>query len=162
MLIYQYAGLPTAIADQARATHLSPQYGHPAHRERARGTGPCRHCLRLFQVGEEDRLLFTYQPFSEEGCLPDPGPIFVHADGCTRYDAPTFPPDFRHLPIVVEGYGGFGRLRFQVRVQGEDPEAVIARAFAYADVGYVHLRNGEAGCFMARVDRTQAASSNAV
>jgi hypothetical protein len=38
-------------------------------------------------------------------------------------------------------------------VASEEPEAVIARVFAESGVEYVHIRNGEAGCFIARVDR---------
>lgn len=149
---FRFVGLPAPVADEVRRTLASPQYGHPAHRELARGTGPCRSCLRTFAVGEEDRLLFTYQPFSDAGSLPAPGPVFIHAEPCERYDALELPPDFRKLPVVVEGYGLGGRLLLQERVVGETTEAVLDRAFAIADVAYAHLRNGEAGCFMARVE----------
>ena len=152
MPAYRYAGLATHIADEVRATLRSPQYGHPAHRERARGYGPCRHCLRTFRVDEEDRLLFTYQPFAP-GNLPTPGPVFIHADDCPRYDAPAYPPDFRELPLVIEGYTTEGRLVAQVRVGDANPEAVIDRVFDDPATAFVHLRNGEAGCFMARVER---------
>ncbi len=150
---YRFTGIPSAVATEVRQTMKSPQYGHPAHRERATGTGPCRHCLRTFAVGSEDRLLFTYQPFLDPALLPAPGPVFVHAEGCERYDAADLPPDFRALPIVVEGYGADGRLTLQERVTADDPDGVIARAFETPSVAWVHLRNGEAGCFMARVDR---------
>jgi Protein of unknown function (DUF1203) len=153
MARYRYAGIPAALAAEARQSMISPQYGHPAHREVATGTGPCRVCLRTFHVGEEDRLLFTYQPFLEVGALPAPGPIFVHADGCARYDALELPPDFRSLPVVVEGFRSGGTLVVQARVDGEPTEAVVDRVFAEQEVAYVHLRNGEAGCFMARVER---------
>ena len=55
-------GIPQEMADEVRRTHLSPGYGHPAHLELARGTGPCRCCLRPFVPGREQRLLFTYRP----------------------------------------------------------------------------------------------------
>jgi hypothetical protein len=156
MLVLRYVGIPAAIADEVRQTLRSPQYGHPAHRERARGYGPCRVCLRTFAVGEEDRLLFTYQPFSDPGSLPSPGPVFVHADPCKRYDAREFPPDFRGLPLVVEGYGRGGRLVIQERAADEAPETLLARVFTVPGVAHAHLRNGEAGCFMARVERHNA------
>lgn len=152
MSAYRYAGLATHIADEVRATLRSPQYGHPAHRERARGYGPCRHCLRTFRVDEEDRLLFTYQPFAP-GNLPAPGPVFIHADDCPRYDALAYPPDFRELPLVIEGYTTEGRLVAQVRVGNASPEAVVDQVFDDPATAFVHLRNGEAGCFMARVER---------
>jgi hypothetical protein len=152
---FRYVGLPAGVADEVRRTLKSPQYGHPVHRELARGTGPCRSCLRTFAVGEEDRLLFTYQPFSDADSLPAPGPVFIHAEPCERYDALELPPDFRNLPVVVEGYRLGGRLLIQERVLGETTEAVLDRAFAVVGVAYVHLRNGQAGCFMARVEPSE-------
>ena len=139
-----------------RRTQRSPQYGHPAHRELAQGYGPCRLCLRTFAIAGEDRLLFTYQPFSEEGALPAPGPVFIHAEPCERFDASALPPDFRSLPIVIEGFRRGGVLVVQRRVETEDPEAVVAAVFADSGVQYAHIRNGEAGCFMARIDRLAA------
>jgi len=150
---FRYAGITNALADEVRLTRRSPQYGHPAHQELAKGTGPCRLCLRTFVVGEEDRILFTYQPFSEPGSLPAPGPVFIHAETCQRYDAPSLPGDFRKLPMVIEGYLVEGKLAIQTRVNGSPPEQVIDEAFAIPGVRYVHIRNGEAGCFMARVDK---------
>src|SRR5262245_38468951 len=98
---FRYTGIPALLAEEVRQTRRSPQYGHPAHRELAQTYGPCRLCLRTFAIGREDRFLFTYQPFSETGSLPAPGPVFIHADPCERYDASTLPPDFRDLPLVI-------------------------------------------------------------
>jgi hypothetical protein len=153
MATFRFLGIPASVADEARHTLRSPQYGHPAHREVARGSGPCRVCLRTFHVGQEERLLFTYQPFQEPGSLPAPGPIFVHAHACERYDGPSLPPDFQVLPLVVEGYRDGGRLVTQERVGDQNAEAVLVRAFDEARADYAHIRNGEAGCFMARVER---------
>jgi hypothetical protein len=110
-------------------------------------------CLRTFAVGQEDRILFTYNPFQESGSLPAPGPVFIHPESCRRYDALELPPDFRSLPLVFEGYQDGGRLLAQERVGERDPEEVLEEVFAYSGVDYVHIRNGEAGCFMARVSR---------
>ena len=150
---FRVSGIGEDLADQARRTHRSPQYGHPAHREVATGTGPCRVCLRTFEVGREERLLFTYQPFLTAGSLPAPGPIFVHAEPCVRHDGFEPTPDLRSLPTIVEGYGDRGWLRVQEAVEDRALEEVLARAFAVEGVAFVHLRNAEAGCFMARVDR---------
>jgi hypothetical protein len=155
---FRYSGIPDSIATEVRQTMRSPQYGHPAHREVAGGTGPCRLCLRVFAIGREDRILFTYQPFREPGSLPAPGPVFVHAESCERYEAVTLPLDFRQLPLVVEGFRAGGALLLQARVEADVPEEVVARVFGDPSVAYVHLRNGEAGCFMARVDRDYVAA----
>ena len=55
-------GVTQEIADEVRRTHLSPGYGHPAHLEVAKGSGPCRCCLQTFVPGVDRRLLFTYRP----------------------------------------------------------------------------------------------------
>jgi hypothetical protein len=153
MPAFRYVGIPEPLAEEARAKRRSPQYGHPAFQDRAKGYGPCRACLRTFAIGEEDRLLFTYQPHSGTDVLPQPGPVFIHAAPCARYEGEAFPPDFRALPIVVEGYRAAGWLVAQESVASEPAEAVVARMFERPDVDHVHLRNREAGCFMARVER---------
>lgn len=153
MPMFRYTGIPSVIVAEARQSMRSPQYGHPAHREVATGYGPCRHCLQTFRIGEEERLLFTYQPIQEAGGLPAPGPVFVHADDCQRYEGPDFPPDLACLPLVVEGFRIGGTVVAQERVASEPPEVVVARVLGTKDVAYAHLRNAEAGCFMARVER---------
>lgn len=149
----RFTGIPENTATEVRGTMRSPQYGHPAHRELASGYGPCRLCLRTFEVGEEDRILFTYQPF-ETGILPSPGPIFVHAEPCERYDSYEFPPDLRDLPLVLESYGTDGSMVSRERLTSNNPENALAELFRHEDVKYVHIRNGEAGCFVTRVDST--------
>ena len=41
----------------------------------------------------------------------------------------------------------------QERVGAQVAEDVLARIFADEAVDYLHVRNGEAGCFMAKVER---------
>ena len=149
---FRFFGIPEAVAREVRESLRAPGYGHPAHREQAHGYGPCRLCLRTFRVGADERILFTYNPFLDAGSLPAPGPVFIHGEPCARYDALELPPDFRALPIVVEGYRRGGRLVVQERVAGRSPQEMLARIFAAGGADYAHLRNAEAGCFMARVE----------
>jgi hypothetical protein len=153
MSAFRYSGIPAPLAEEVRRTQRSPQYGHPVHRELAHGYGPCRLCLRTFAIEEEDRLLFTYQPFCETGSLPAPGPVFIHAEPCERFSGLALPPDFRGLPLVIEGFRTGGVLAIQARLTDEPPETAVVRVFAEPGVRYAHIRNGEAGCFMARIDR---------
>jgi hypothetical protein len=153
MTVFRFHGISDAVAAEVRETMRAPQYGHPAHREIAQGYGPCRQCLRTFAIGREERILFTYQPFREASCLPAPGPVFIHAEECKAYDALAFPPDFRSLPLVFEAYRKGGLLLAQERVGTQDPEKVLAKVFDWSGADYVHVRNGEAGCFMAKVMR---------
>ena len=153
MRSYRIQGIPDSIATAARESRKSPQYGHPAHAEMATGYGPCRLCLQTFQVGADERLLFTYQPSTDPAALPAPGPVFVHRAPCERYDGPELPEGLRRLPLAVEGYGVSGVLVLQRRVGTSPFEAALEGVFEREDVRYAHLRNAEAGCFIARIDR---------
>lgn len=150
---YRIQGIPESIATAARATMRSPQYGHPAYVEVATGYGPCRLCLQTFAVGADQRLLFTYQPFSDSEALPAPGPVFIHREPCGRYDAAVLPETLRPLPLVIEGYGAGGALLVQRRVGTASFEPVLNEVLSRPGTQYAHLRNAEAGCFIARIDR---------
>jgi hypothetical protein len=110
-------------------------------------------------VGDEDRLLFTYNPFAGLDPYPSPGPIFVHAAGCRPFDAPSgFPEDLRALPLTLEGYGAGRWLVARERVTAGDVDGAAARIFANRAVDYIHVRNSEAGCYIARLERLDGAS----
>ena len=153
MSTYRIQGIPNSIATAARESMKSPQYGHPAHAEMATGYGPCRLCLETFRVGTEERLLFTYQPFTDSAALPAPGPVFIHRTPCQHYDGLGLPEALRPLPLALDGYGASGVLLVQRRVGSSRFEAVLERVFEAEEVEYAHLRNAEAGCFIARIDR---------
>jgi hypothetical protein len=147
--------IPAALAESARRERRSPQYGHPAHVETAAGHGPCRLCLQTFRLGEEERLLFTYNPFEGLEPLPAPGPIFVHAHGCVPFDAATgFPESLREVPLVLDGFAPGAMLLKREPVTGRDVEAVARRIFADDAVRYIHVRNADAGCYVARLERS--------
>ena len=151
--------IPTALAEAARRDGRSPQYGHPVHVERATGYGPCRLCLDTFHVGEEDRLLFTYNPFDGLDSYPSPGPIFVHADGCVAHSPErAFPGALRALPLTFEGYAAGRWVVARERVGAGDVEGAATRLFSHPAVSYIHVRNSEAGCYIARLERTDSAA----
>ena len=132
----------------------SPGYGHPAHVDVASGYGPCRHCLRTFHVGAESRILFTYDPFFGLEPLPLPGPIFIHADACERFDpAAGFPEDMRSHRLTFVAYGAGRRMLAEEYVEDGAVEAMIERQLAMDDVRYLHVRDTEAGCYDFRVER---------
>ena len=151
MSSYRVVTLSQHTADEVRTRLRAPGYGHPAHVEVADGSGPCRLCLALFRRGEEERVLFTYNPFPE-AAIPSPGPVFVHKETCPRYDGPAIPSGLLGLSLIVEGYDESGFPRMRVPIGGE-PDAVVERVLAAPDVAYAHLRNAEAGCFIARIER---------
>jgi len=150
---YRITGIPGALADEARTTRRSPGFGHPIHEEVATGTGPCRSCLGSFKVGEEQRLLMTYRPDFGRRTLGVPGPVFIHSRTCPRYDGSTLPPELLELPLLVEGRTEDGRTLRSERAPGERADDLIRDYLGVGDIDFVALRHGEAGCFIARVDR---------
>lgn len=152
--MFRIIPIPPAISEQARATGRSPQYGHPAHAQLATGYGPCRSCLNVFRTGEDRRLLFTYNPFDGLDPYPSPGPIFIHAEECPVYsESAIFPAALRGLPLTLEGYGADRWLVARERPSEAGIEAAIDRVFDNPAVLYIHVRNTEAGCFIARIER---------
>lgn len=154
MTAFRILAIPTKVAELVRTTHRSPGYGHPAHTETATGYGPCRHCLRTFRIGEEQRTLFTYDPFHGLESFPLPGPVFVHADACARYpeDGP-FPEDMRTHALTFAAYGRARRLLAEQHVADGAVDEVVTGLLDRPDVDYVHVRDTEAGCYDFRVER---------
>jgi hypothetical protein len=145
---YRVIAVPDVVADAVRATGVAPTYGHPAHTEVAKGYGPCRQCLRTFDVGKEHRTLFTYDAFHGMETLPLPGPVFIHAESCERYpEDGGFPPDLVSHALTFNAYGRGRALRAQERAGGGEADGVVARLLARPDVDYIHVRDTEAGCF---------------
>ena len=148
---FRIVALEELVADHVRSRLRAPVYGHPAHVEVATGTGPCRLCLRPFEVGAEERLLFTYNPFPE-GATPSPGPVFVHPRACPRFEGDGFPSELSSLPLLLEGYDDGGMALVRRAVNG-DAARDVERVLAVSGVSYAHIRNAKAGCFIARVER---------
>jgi Protein of unknown function (DUF1203) len=144
--------LPQEVAAYVREHGRDPVWGHAAVGEPATGFGPCRLCLRTFREGEEMRLLFTHDTYAGVAEFPQPGPVYIHADECDRYDGPGFPPELRSLALTFEGVAPGPRVVALERSHGDGVEEAIERLLALADVDYVNVRNTEAGCFVARVE----------
>ena len=153
MAAYHILGLSDDLTSEVRQTLRAPEYGHPVLRELAGGTGPCRACLEQFKVGQEERLLFTYRPAGGDGTLGAPGPVFIHASPCRQYRGTGFPLGLRSLPLLIEARVGGNRIPAARSVFGTEVDAVLEELFANPQVDYLHVRHGESGCHIARVDR---------
>jgi hypothetical protein len=146
-------GVPQEIADEVRRTRRAPEYGHPAHLELARGTGPCRCCLRPFVPGRDERLLFTYRPRARDGGLMAPGPVFIHAEHCEAFGGEGFPEALRTLPLAFEARASGSRVSELSARADVSAEAQMSVLFGDCGAQWLHVRHAEAGCFIARVDR---------
>ena len=150
---YKVVPIESEIARRVRGQLKSPQYGHPAFADAAQGYGPCRVCLKTFVKGAETRILFTYNAFENLSNLPLPGPVYIHQDECEPFDEKGFPPALVALPLLLEGFGEESRLVRREAVKKQSIENQIAEILALSDVKYINLRNAEAGCFVARIER---------
>lgn len=153
MTEFRVEAIDTALAQQVRDTLKDPIYGLPVRIEPATGYGPCRVCLKTF-VPSDRRILFLYNPFSAQQDSDFAGPIFIHADTCAPYsDTAVFPDHVAGLPIELRGYDAEQRC-VQRSVPASDGVAAALRALLErADIEYVHVRNNEAKCYIARVVR---------
>jgi hypothetical protein len=151
---FQISAIPTEIVEAVRQTGKSPQYGFPVHKEVASGRAPCRHCLRLIRVNEEELLLFTYDPFHVQGLPPLPGPVYIHAENCApAIEARSFPNEYRGRPLTFAAYGEDRTLLSEVRVSSGSEDEQANQLFANPAVKYIHVRSTDAGCYLFRLDR---------
>jgi hypothetical protein len=154
MLPIRIVAIPTQVAKEVRSTMRAPVYDFPAHMEVAADDAPCRHCLRTFTAGHERRILFTYDRFTGLEPLPQPGPIYIHADNCPRYpEDGGFPEELRGSPRTLEAYARGRRLLAQEHVSDGKFEPVIEELFTRADVEYLQVNSTTAGCFTFRIER---------
>lgn len=151
---FRIAAMPAATAEAVRRTLTTPGWGYPAIVELAGGYGPCRTCLRMFEVGVDQRIFFTHDEFAGREPYPLPGPVYICADPCEPYaQTGAFPDDLRALPLTLNAYASGRRLCAQVLVDDGKVEEAISRLFADPAVDYIHVRNTEVGCFLLGVDR---------
>ena len=158
---YRVVAVTDGIANAVRRTLSSPGYGHPAHTEVATGYGPCRQCLRDFVVGQDRRILFTYDAFHEIESLPLPGPVFIHETECRCYpEDGGFPTDVLSRPLTLNGYAPGRRLVAQSYVSDGKVESRIQQLLGDPDVAYIHVRDTKAGCYDFRIERPNEAQDS--
>jgi hypothetical protein len=150
---YKVIPIAPELARNVRKNMVSPQYGHPASIDVATGYGPCRQCLKKLVVGEDERILFTYNAFENLSDLPLPGPVFIHKNECESFDQKGFPPDLIDLPLLFESFGEKSELIKREAVRKENIKTQIAEMLVLSRTSYIHIRNAEAGCFIARIER---------
>jgi hypothetical protein len=154
MIPFRVIAIPTEVAAQVRSSLKAPRYGHPAHTEIATGHGPCRHCLRAFQVGADQRILFTWDSFTGIEQVPLPGPVFIHATPCQRYPEESgYPQDLLRHAAVLNAYARGQHLVAQLHAANGSHASAIEQLLARADVDYIEVRDKEAGCYDFRIER---------
>jgi hypothetical protein len=96
----------------------------------------------------------NYNPYREPEEVGVVGPIFIHEDSCQPFAGAEFPEELRGLPMVLRGHlkGGAGIVNR--KLQGQAPEDAIEALLQDPDIAFIAIQNAEAGCFIARVERS--------
>jgi hypothetical protein len=151
---YKVVPISKVVADRVRESMVSPHGGLPAFSSLATGYGPCRSCLRTFSQGEDERIYISYDPFMGMSDLPLPGPVFIHTEACEEYFEDGFPKRLLEIPMIFEGFGENSRLFRSECVEADRLDEQIDAILRVEGVKFIHIRNGEAGCFIARIEGT--------
>lgn len=160
MLLYRTIALAEDVAATVRHQRTSPGYGHPAHTEVATGYGPCRSCLQTFEEGVDRRILFTHDAFAGLETLPLPGPVFIHERSCERHDEDAgFPATLRSIPLTLNAYARGRKLLAQEYGRGDDVDPLLGRLLDLPELAYIHVRNSEAGCYIARIEPVETTTA---
>jgi uncharacterized protein DUF1203 len=137
---------------------MRDQFGNEPQLEEAQSRRSiCRRCLRRFNPGER-RLLFKYRPFQRESVFAEAGPIYIHEGQC-QPDAEIlnkYPAEFRELPLLLRAYTKADEQVDSKLIQNGNAEAIIEQFLADPKVAYIHLRDGESGCYYARIEKAAA------
>ena len=148
---FRVVALPTAVAEAARKAAAEGRSDHRLITVDSPHSAPCRHCLQWAEPGERV-VLFPYdaiapgQPYSERG------PIFVHADGCSRYTDPGYPDAFRS-GRVFRAYDAGNNIIDATLPNGDEPETVIEKLFENPDTAFVHARSDTRGCYTFKIEK---------
>ncbi len=152
--------IKTEITQAIRETMID-QEGHQLSVSIANenGYGPCRSCLKQFAAGER-RIVFSYSPNAVDHPYNETGPIFIHAEACEPYrETDSFPPEVENgrikFPLVFRAYNEKGVMIDAVLQNGMSASGTIESIFENGNVAFAHVRNAQAGCFVAHVDRSE-------
>jgi hypothetical protein len=152
MQAFKITPLPATEVEEVKDRMLDLYGNTPELSQTLSDRSICRRCLRRFKPGEE-RLLFKYCPFRRESVFAESGPIFVHKFNCEFESLKNYPQEFRSLPLLLRAYDENDRQVIAELIKGGDAERVIDKFFTTPDVAYIHLRDGEYGCYVARIER---------
>lgn len=154
MCSFRAVAIPSEVAEGVRSTMKSPKYGFPTYKEVAKGRAPCRHCLELVKINEEEAILFTMDAFHGQNVPPSPGPVYIHAMECSRYEGNGgIPETYRGRLLTLEAFGPDRMFIAEVRTAGGNESDAAESLLAKPEVEYVNVRSTEAGCYLFRLER---------
>lgn len=138
---------------------LKDDFGHDVTTQLASGRGPCRVSLRPFEVGKDERLLFSHSPFEIDNAFNQPGPVFIHKKDVEPYkDIYNFPPEIKankeSFPLSLIGYSKDQQMNLTQLVGDKDVDDLIVEILNdHPEVEYLHARNAKACCYICKIER---------
>ena len=152
---FRFRAIPSeqARAYQAGAPDANGQA--PERRISDGGSVPCRHCLTHISAGQP-YLILAYRPFPAAQPYAEVGPVFLHAEPCTRYDesegAPAMFESWEQL--LIRGYGADDRIVYGTGrvVPIAEVQSGLRAILSHPDVRYIHARSASNNCYQCRIE----------
>ena len=156
MTQFRCVPMDTPSAQRFRATRRDDR-GGPAHSRIVDGPGfPCRHCLRLGEVGEE-MLLVSWNLPLPQGPYWTPSPVFLHARDCAAAVIEDALPETvtANMLVSLRHYDAGGMCLYDLgMVSGGDAvEAPLRERLRDPRVAYVNIHTARPGCWLTRVEK---------
>ncbi|MGE0126978.1 MAG: DUF1203 domain-containing protein [Blastocatellales bacterium] len=154
---FKIVPIPTNLSREIREK-LVDDSGHQLNATPAGdGRGPCRSCLRPF-IPADMRILFSYSPNDSDTPYSEIGPIYIHENECEPYqDVYRFPEEIEadnvSFPLTLRCYDSNQIMVHAELARGKNLEGLIESLFENPGVEYLHARNAEYGCFIAKIER---------
>ena len=152
----RFSAIPTTHARMLQQEGLDANNQTP-ERHISDGDGvPCRHCLTEVAAGDP-YLILSYRPFPEAQPYAESGPIFLHADECTRYTTEDKVPSIfqEGEQRLMRGYNTQNRIVYGTGriVESSQLENAAADIFADPEITYIHVRSAANNCYQCRIER---------
>jgi hypothetical protein len=135
---------------------MKDDFGHALSVRRDSSRHQCRACLHLTEP-EEGFILLSYSPFTSDQPYAEVGPIFIHERECRPSgETQEYPAEFPREAVVLRAYNERDEIEDAGFVGNRPVEQAIAGLFENPRVSYLHARNSTYGCYMFRIDRSDA------
>jgi hypothetical protein len=151
----RFVALDTTVVSALQAGQPDANGQVPERHISDGGGVPCRHCLQPVEAGEA-YLILAHRPFPGPQPYAELGPIFLHADGCPRYqDDGGVPAMLRSPQYLIRGYSDADRIVYgsgQI-VPTEQIRDAAGKMFGDERISYVHVRSASNNCYQCRIDK---------
>ena len=99
--------------------------------------------------------LVSYNPFPADTRSPyaGPGPIFVHAKYCVKYEGSEVQEQQSKRQLSLRAYDGDHMMVDRAVVEGTELQEKARHMLESEGVGYVNVHYAGPGCFAVRVER---------